>query len=217
MSTIPQIEAADLMLATLRATPFSSEGWIFELKYDGFRALVRKDGLRVDLISRQGNLMNRSFPDVVAAVGKVPGNFIWDAELTVDEPNGESSFERLQTRARTTVPMRVRAAAAEHPARLYVFDILAKGKRDVRKLPLQKRKEILRDSFENSGALVYVIGVPTVGGWVFEQAQKNRFEGMLAKRLDSTYERGRSNAWLKIKDQNYHRAEALGFGRSRPA
>jgi bifunctional non-homologous end joining protein LigD len=174
-----------------------------------------KDGAQAELISREGNLMNRSFPDIVAAVEQVPGNFVWDAELTVDEPNGESSFERLQTRARTTVPMRVRAAALEHPARLYVFDMLANGKRDLRKLPLSARKEILRDSFENTGTLIYVIGVPTVGSWVFEQAQKNRFEGMVAKRLDSTYQRGRSQDWLKIKDQNYHRAAALGFGSSR--
>lgn len=214
MSPIPQIEAADLMLATLRTTPFSAPGWLFELKYDGFRALVRKDGAQVELISRQGNLMNRSFPDVISAVADVPGNFIWDAELTVDEANGESSFQRLQLRARTTVPMRVRAAVREHPARLYVFDMLAKGKRDLRKLPLSVRKEFLRDSFEGSSTLVNVIGVPSVGAWVFEQVVANRFEGMVAKRLDARYERGRSNAWLKVKDKDYHRQEALGFGRS---
>lgn len=71
--------------------------------------------------------MNQSFPDVVSAVGTVPGNFIWDAELTVDEPTGQSSFERLQKRARTSVATRIRAAIREHPARLYVFDTLAAG------------------------------------------------------------------------------------------
>jgi ATP-dependent DNA ligase len=64
-------------------------------KYDGFRCLVRKVGSRVELISRNGKPLNRSFPDAVAAVERLPGSFVWDAELTVDEPTGQSSFERL--------------------------------------------------------------------------------------------------------------------------
>jgi ATP dependent DNA ligase domain len=93
-------------------------------KYDGFRCLVRKVGARVDLISRQGNLMNRSFPGVVAAVERVRGDFVWDAELTVDEPTEQSSFERLQIRARTSDSRRVGVAMAKHPPHLYVFDML---------------------------------------------------------------------------------------------
>ncbi|CAB3758688.1 DNA ligase [Paraburkholderia humisilvae] len=207
------IEAGDLMLATLTRAPFSREGWIFELKYDGYRCLARKAGERVDLISRNGSVMNRSFPDIVDAVASVPGDFVWDAELTVDEPTGQSSFERLQLRARTSVEMRVRAALRQHPARLYVFDALAAGNHDLRSRPLVDRKELLRDSFENTSVLVYVTGIATAGDWVFEQAQALDFEGMVAKRLDSTYQRGRSNDWLKVKFAGYSRPAALGWGR----
>lgn len=70
---VKPIESTDLMLATLRRAPFWLEGWIFEWKYDGFRCLVRKQGGQVDLISRSGNSLNRSFPDIAAAVAQVPG------------------------------------------------------------------------------------------------------------------------------------------------
>lgn len=212
---IPQIEARDLMHATLRATPFSAEGWLFELKYDGFRCLTRKIGSRVELISRQGNVMNPSFPDIVAAINCVPGDFVWDAELTVDDPNGRPSFERLQSRARTSVPMRVRAAMRDNPARLYVFDMLASGERDIRSLRLAERKEALRGSFDDTGTLVFVSGIVSAGVWVFKQAQAHDLEGIVAKRLDSTYQRGRSHDWLKIKYSGYGRPAALGFGHSR--
>lgn len=181
-------------------------------KYDGHRCLVRKVGERVDLISRQGSLVNRSLPDIMAAVASTPGDFIWDAELTVDEPTGQSSFERLQKRARTSVATRVRAAMREHPARLYVFDMLASGETDNRALPLVERKQILRDSFENTTQLVYVVGIASAGAWVFEQVKLHDFEGMAAKRLESTYQRGRSRDWIKIKYQDYSRPAALGFG-----
>jgi bifunctional non-homologous end joining protein LigD len=207
------MDASDLMHATLRATPFSADGWLFELKYDGFRCLTRKEGSRVELISRQGNLMNPSFPDVVAAVESVPGDFVLDAELTVDDFKGRPSFERLQSRARTSVPMRVRAAARENPARLYVFDMMASDGRDLRRLPLAERKGLLRDSFDDTGTLVYVSGVVSAGVWVFKQVQARDLEGMVAKRLDSTYQKGRSRDWLKIKFARYGRPAALGFGR----
>jgi len=214
VSIIHHIEAADLMLATLWPRPFSRVGWLFELKYDGFRCLVRKHGPLVSLISRQGNILNGPFPDIIEAVAAVPGDFAWDAELTVDESTGRSSFERLQTRARTSVPGRVRAAIRAHPARLYVFDVLAVDERDIRRLSLIERKQILRVSFDDTATLVYVSGVVEAGEWVFEQVQAHDFEGMVGKRLDAPYQRGRTKDWLKVKYANYSRPAALGWGRS---
>ncbi|WP_350029568.1 hypothetical protein [Caballeronia sp. NCTM5] len=142
----------------------------------------------------------------------MPGGFVWNAELTVDETTGQSSFERLQLRARTKVAMRVRAAIREHPARLYVFDVLAAGGRHPTVLPLTQRKEALRDTFDNTTVLVYVTGIVAAGAWVFEHVEACDFEGMIAKRLDSTYQRGRSNDWRKIKYSGYSRPAALGWG-----
>ncbi|WP_260853842.1 DNA ligase [Paraburkholderia sp. BCC1886] len=209
-------EAADLMLAIREHRVFSRDGWLFELKYDGFRCLIRKKRERVELISRQGNSLNQSFPDMVEQVARVKGDFVWDAELTVDEATGQSSFDRLQKRARASLPRSVKVAMQNHPARLYVFDIMTAGKRDVRALPLVERKEILRDSFENTSGLVFVTGIVAAGEWVFEQVKAHDFEGMIAKRMDAPYQRGRSRDWIKLKYEHYSRPEALGFGRKLP-
>jgi bifunctional non-homologous end joining protein LigD len=215
MPPAPVIEAQDLMLATLRKRAFSDEEYLYELKYDGFRCLVRKTGERVELISRAGNVLNASFPEIVQAVAAVPRDFALDAELTVDEANGRSSFERLQKRAVTKVPMRVRAAIAEHPARLYLFDALTLDGADLREFPLIERKQYLRDAFADTKTLIFATGVVGAGEWVFEQAQRLDLEGMVAKRLSSPYRRGRSLDWLKIKNADYGRPAALGSGRTK--
>lgn len=207
------MDASDLMLATLFKRPFSDSEWLFEIKYDGFRCLVVKEGDRVDLLSRNGNSFNGSFPDVVEAVAEVPGDFVWDAELTVDDATGRPSFERLQRRAVTRAAKSVKAAARLDPARLYVFDALSVDGEDLRALPLSERKEHLRESFSNTQTLIYASGLEGAGEWVFERAKILDLEGMVAKRLDSTYQKGRSRDWLKIKYSGYGRPAALGWGK----
>jgi bifunctional non-homologous end joining protein LigD len=207
------IDASDLMLATLHPRPFSDPDWLFELKYDGFRCLVVKEDEQVKLWSRNGNLFNGSFPEVVRAVESVPGDFVWDAELTVDDDTGRSDFDRLRQRAVTKTPKNVRAAAKTDPARLYVFDALVIGGIDLRNLPLTERKLYLRDSFDNTGTLIYASGIEDEGKLVFEHVQELGLEGMIAKRMDSPYQRGRSRDWLKVKYGEYGRPAALGWGR----
>ncbi|TCG05328.1 DNA ligase [Paraburkholderia steynii] len=202
------------MHATLQRLPFSNREWLFERKFDGFRCLVRKCGDQVDLISREGKPFNASFPEIVKAVADVPGDFIWDAELAVGSGRGEIEFASLQQRARTISPRNVPPAARKCPARLYVFDILASGKNDLRDRPLFERKERLRDSFDDTPRLVYATHVDGVGELVFEQVQLQDFEGMVAKRTWSVYMRGRSLNWIKVKNAAYSRTAALGFGRA---
>jgi bifunctional non-homologous end joining protein LigD len=207
------IEASDLMLATLHGRPFSDPDWLFELKYDGFRCLVVKENEHVKLWSRNGNLFNGSFPEVVRAVESVPGDFVWDAELTVDDDTGRSSFERLRQRAVTKTPKNVRAAAKSDPARLYVFDALSVDGADIREMPLTDLQLHLRGSFDNTSTLIYASGVEEEGNLVFGEVEGLGLEGMLAKRMDSTYQRGRSRDWLKVKYSGYGRPAALGWGR----
>ncbi|MDP9644583.1 ATP-dependent DNA ligase [Paraburkholderia caledonica] len=207
------IEASDLMLATRHPRSFSDPDWLFELKYDGFRCLAIKAGERVELWSRNGNPFNGSFPDIVMAISKVPGDFVWDAELTVDDDTGRPDFERLRQRAVTKTPKNVRAAAKSDPARLYVFDALSIDGADIRSLPLTERKLHLRKSFDNSNTLIYASGIEDEGRLVFEHVKELGLEGMIAKRLDSPYTKGRSRDWLKIKYSGYGRPAALGWGR----
>ncbi|WP_157646508.1 ATP-dependent DNA ligase [Paraburkholderia atlantica] len=107
----------------------------------------------------------------------MPGNFAWDAELTVYDQAGRPDFERLQQRARTRVAMRVRTAARENPARLYVFDLLATEARDMRALPLRARKEHLRESFDDTAVLVCASAIVGAGEFVWEQVLLHGFEG----------------------------------------
>jgi bifunctional non-homologous end joining protein LigD len=210
-----QIEAADLMLATLGRRAFSDENWLFQLKYDGYRCLVRKTGEHAELLSREGNSLNLSFPDVVQAVAALPGDFVLDAELTVDDASGRSSFERLRRRAVTKKPANVGAAAREHPARLYLFDALSLNGRDLRALPLIERQGHLRGALDDPSTLIVASGIVGAGHFVFEQAASLDLEGMVAKRLASPYQRGRSRDWIKVKYANYSRTAALGFGRTK--
>jgi len=201
------------MLATLHPRPFSDPDWLFELKYDGFRCLVVKENEHVKLWSRNGNLFNGSFPEVVRALESVPGDFVWDAELTVDDDTGRSSFGLLRQRAVTKTPKNVRAAAKSDPARLYIFDALSVADADLREMPLMERKLHLRGSFDNTGTLIYASGVEEEGNLVFGEVEGLGLEGMIAKRMDSTYQRGRSRDWLKVKYSGYGRPAALGWGR----
>jgi bifunctional non-homologous end joining protein LigD len=107
----------------------------------------------------------------------------------------------------------VRAAAKADPARLYIFDALSIDGEDLRGLWLLERKERLRDSFDDTRTLIYASGIRGAGEFVFGQAKSLDLEGMVAKRLDSTYQRGRSRDWLKIKYSGYGRPAALGWGR----
>ncbi|MDR5806546.1 DNA ligase [Caballeronia sp. LZ001] len=202
------LDGADLMHGTLAPGPFSREGWIFEVKYDGYRALVRKIGGSVDLISRNGKSLNEHFPEVVAAVKAIPGSFSWDAELTVNDGTGRTSLERLQRRTRNRHPMSLHAAATEDSARLYVFDMLAWGHHDMRRMRLFDRKAMLRESFADTMVIVYVDGIEEQGELAFERAARLDLEGVMAKRLKAPYSAGYTRDWLKVKNPNYGRATA---------
>ncbi|MEX4004192.1 DNA ligase [Paraburkholderia sp. EG285A] len=206
------INASDLMHATLRRRPFSNDDWLYAWKLDGFRCLVEKRGDDVALTSRQGKPFSHSFPEIVEAVAAVPGDFVWDSELAIGDGRGATAFGHLMERLSTTSPRNVPAAARRHPARIFVFDMLISGKRDLRQLGLIERKAHLRDAFDNTERLVYLTDVECIGELVFEQVKTHDFEGMVAKRKASTYTRGRSLNWIKIKNPDYSRPAALGFG-----
>ncbi|MFP3637576.1 DNA ligase [Paraburkholderia sp. SIMBA_054] len=207
-------DPTDLMHPTLRRRPFSDADWLFEWKLDGFRCLVEKLGDQVSLTSRQGKPFNRSFPEIVEAVAAVPGDFVWDSELAIGDARGTTPFSQLLTRSVTTSARNIPSAARRHPSRIFVFDAIRSGKRDLRGLPLTERKAHLRDAFDDTPMLVYVTDVEGVGELVFDQVKIYDFEGMVAKRKASKYTRGRSLNWIKIKNADYSRRAALGFGRA---
>lgn len=195
----------DLMLAKVYQEPFSAEGWLFDLKYDGYRGLALKEGGRVRLLSRLGNELGSAFPDVLEALAAIPGDFALDGELTVCGREGKPSFARLARRARFSAPLRIRFASASDPATYFAFDIIADGNQDLRSEPLMARRQCLSQRIPSSAALRAASFVEEKGEWLFEEVSKLGLEGIIAKRMDSPYVRGTSDAWRKIKVPGYVR------------
>ncbi len=188
------------MLAESRKRPFDREGWVFELKYDGYRIIAAvREGTAV-LLTRNGNDITASFPDVVAALEALPfGDFVADGEVVVHDERGLPSFQRLQKRARLSRPLDISHAATSLPATLYLFDLLAFEDQDLRPLPLLHRKDVLRRIVPPAGPLRYSDHVPDRGADLFERVAAMGLEGVVAKRADSPYRAGHSSDWLKVR------------------
>ncbi|MDJ0655622.1 MAG: DNA ligase D [Xanthomonadales bacterium] len=180
--------------------PFTQAGWVFEIKYDGYRVMaIRRDGT-VQLLSRSGRDIAANFPEIAEAVAALPyDDFILDGELVVEGPDGLPSFSRLQQRAQISRPVGVQRAAIALPARCYAFDVLCLEGYDLMPRPLLKRKQWLRHVLPGQGPIRYVDHIEKQGSAAFEQATAMGLEGLVAKRAGSSYQPGqRSDDWLKI-------------------
>jgi bifunctional non-homologous end joining protein LigD len=185
------------MLATAVDEPFDDRKWLFELKWDGYRALAKidRDGA-VTLTSRNGNDLTAKFPDLAnlaEAFSERP--LILDGEIVVLDGEGRSSFQRLQER----LDRFGRSQPEKAPVTFVVFDVLYANGRDVRKEPLEKRKAMLEALLTGKGPVMFSKHVVGDGKKLFELAQARNLEGIMAKRLDSLYAGRRSRDWLKIK------------------
>ena len=175
------------MLATLVPEPFNSKEWVFEVKWDGFRALAYKKK-KVELLSRNEKSFNARFPEIVKALEMLPGSFVVDGELVVLNQKGHPDFQKLQNGKNST------------PC-YCLFDILSYDNKDLTHLPLLERKEILRRllSAEPCKWLRFSETVEEKGIPFFKKIKKLGLEGIVAKRKDSLYVSSRSKDWLKIK------------------
>src|SRR6267142_6961564 len=206
-----RVEDTELMLAEARAEPFSKDGWLFEVKLDGYRMRAAcQDGDAI-LYSRKGLDFAESFPEIARAVCALPfEGVILDGELVVLDESGRPSFNKLQVRAKLGA-REAKRAAIESPATLYVFDLLAFAGYDLRKLPLIKRKEILRKILPRTGPLRYSEHFERNGEALYEQVVKLGLEGIMAKKADSPYRSGRSGDWLKIRADRIDDFVVVGF------
>jgi bifunctional non-homologous end joining protein LigD len=189
------------MLASTVDDAFSREGWIFELKYDGWRVIAERgaDG-SARLFSRNRRDLTNLFPEVALAVRHLPlAEFVIDGEVTALDPAGRSSFGRLQQRLQAD-PGAVARARVEQPVVMFAFDLLAAAGHDLRRLALVQRKELLARLVPRLGFVRFADHVEGDGQALFEAAGEHGMEGVIAKRADSPYQSGaRSKSWLKIK------------------
>jgi len=172
--------------------PPSGPGWLHEIKHDGFRILARRESADVRLITRAGNDFSGRFPFIAVAVSKLPvRSCLIDGEAIVCDENGLADFELIRGHGT--------AANAVHCA----FDLLELDGRDLRRRPIEERKGLLTQLLRGSNAsIVLNKHYEDDGAIVFREACRLGCEGIVSKRLGSTYRRGRSPLWLKVKNPN---------------
>ena len=183
-----------------RGEPFTKPGWLFEIKYDGYRLIAAKSAGTTRLYSRAGHDLSDTFPEIVTAIGALPfGHIVLDGEVVVHDSAGLPSFARLQKRGRLTRRHDIARAALALPATYYAFDLPGFGDYDLRGLPLHARKHVLERTLATVGPVRYSAHVEGEGEAMYEHMRKLGLEGVLAKRADSKYVPGRSSDWLKLR------------------
>ncbi|MRG94174.1 DNA ligase D [Polyangium spumosum] len=176
--------------------------YVFELKLDGVRCIARKNGSDVLLQSRTLRDVSRVYPEVARAVHKLPAaRLVLDGELIALDQAGQPSFQRLAQRIHLARGADIRRAEVRLPVLYVVFDLLAIGDRDLRRLPLHARKELLHHLVRAPGeirSLDMIEGDPTM---LLDFCRERRMEGLVAKRRDAPYRPGpaRSYDWIKLK------------------
>lgn len=184
------------MKAKLTDRRFSDPNWIFERKLDGVRAIAIKHGGEVRLISRTGRRLI-AYPELVEALeDDAADEFVADGEIVAFE-GSRTSFARLQGRMQIQDPELARATGI--PVFLYLFDLVHFGGHDLSQLPLRRRKSYLRRALSFGGPIRYAEHRNERGEELFHEACAKGWEGLIAKRADSTYQHRRSKDWLKIK------------------
>jgi bifunctional non-homologous end joining protein LigD len=180
------------MQARLVASPPADDGWIYEIKFDGFRALAIIHGKQVRLISRTEKDMTAKFPEITEALQKLDlPTCILDGEIVALDDKGRSSFQMLQAYE----------LGQEQPLLcFYAFDLLTLKGRDQKNLPLLERKARLEKLLPPSDVIRYSASLRGDAEVLLKHVHKLRLEGLIGKRTDSAYEPGRrSGQWIKLK------------------
>jgi len=201
-----------VMLAEQADEAFTRDGWLFELKLDGYRLLACKRGGEALLLTRNGNDYTEVFPEIARAVHALPlDSCIIDGEVVVLDGSGIPRFSLLQQRGRISSPLDIKRAAVELPAAFFVFDLLSFEDFDVRSLPLTRRKELLAQLIPKLGAVRYLDHIVREGDAFLKQVTTLGLEGIIAKKADAPYRGGRTDKWLKIKAEKTGDFVVVGF------
>ena len=188
------------MLASVVEKPFDDPEWVFEIKWDGYRAIAFIDSGKVRLVSRNQNDLTpryselRELPKFINAK-----TAILDGEVVVLDEQGRSSFSLMQQRTGIRKHGRQAAPRPDLPVLYYAFDLLHLDGYDVRRVALEERKRVLKGLLTAGEIVRYSDDFPGQGVALFEAAKQQGLEGILAKRKGSSYEERRSREWLKIK------------------
>ena len=194
------------MLASLVEEAFDSEDWIFEIKWDGYRALAGIKNGKVELQSRNNLSFNKKYYPVAEALQAWSINAIVDGEIIAIDDEGSTDFQHLQAWQKT----------GKGQLLYYVFDLLWLDGLSFTHLPLIERKEILKNIVPEEGIIKYSDHIQASGRDFFDLAVTKGLEGIMAKKADSLYYPGvRTQQWLKIKTHRRQEVVIGGFTKGR--
>lgn len=190
------------MLASPDVKPFDDPDWVFEIKWDGYRAVAETGGKDLRLYSRNGLSFLEAYPDVVDELRTIRKRMVLDGEIVAINDRQRPDFQLLQH-------------ASQEPSThlvYYVFDLLELDGKDLSHLPLLERKKKLRAALEDGTHVRYCDHVEEAGKAFFNVAVKQDLEGIIGKRADSLYAKGvRGKNWVKIKNHRSQEAVIGGY------
>lgn len=188
---LPALWVAPMMAKLVTGVPAGT--WEYEIKFDGFRGLASKRGEEVTLLSRNRHDMTPRFAEVAAAVGSLKADqVLLDGELVALDPEGRSSFQLMQAFDQGT---------ERPPIYYYAFDLLELDGQNLLDWPLEKRKDRLKKLLpKKDGVLRFSPLLGRNAPALLEMTRLHRLEGLIGKRVASSYEAGRrSGTWIKLK------------------
>lgn len=190
------------MLATLVSKPFDEPGWLYEVKWDGYRAVAYCNKSKVNLLSRNDKSFNEKFYPVYDALKAWGINAVVDGEICVLNKQGVSHFGSLQNWR----------SEADGDLVYYVFDLLWLDGRNLMELPLSERRALLFSKMPSIDIIRYSETFEASAAKFLAAAKKMGMEGIIAKKADSVYEPGeRSRTWIKLKTNKRHEVVIGGF------
>ncbi|QHS61906.1 DNA ligase D [Chitinophaga agri] len=192
------------MMATLVDAPFNRDGWLFETKWDGYRAIADVSKGKVELYSRNHLSFNKDYAPVVTALEKLKHNAVLDGEIVILKKDGTSDFQALQNYKNDASGNLV----------YVVFDMLELDGQDLTAMPLIQRKELLKEVIKQlkSKTVVYSDHVLDTSDKLYNEAKQKGWEGIIAKEAESLYAEGkRTLSWLKIKIIGEQEAIICGY------
>jgi bifunctional non-homologous end joining protein LigD len=194
------------MLATLTDDPFDDKDWVFEIKWDGYRAVAHAIKGKVKLESRNNISFAEKFHPVAEALEQFPIDVVLDGEIVAVNDDGRGDFQLLQQWQKTGAGELI----------YYVFDLLWIDGYDIRALTLAERKEILRAIVPETGIIRYSDHITGKGNEFYNLAVKQGLEGIMAKHAESPYTTAiRTKQWLKIKTHQRQEVVIGGFTQTR--
>jgi len=196
------------MLAKETNKAFDDKEWIFEIKWDGYRAIAELSDDTVFLYSRNGNSFNAAYPIIINELRKLNLNAIIDGEIVVLNSKGMPDFQLLQDYK----------IDSSHLIQYNVFDLLFLNGKNICNKPLTERKKLLQKIIPRGEIVKYADHIETKGKDLFKEINKLEMEGIMAKKATSLYYPGRrTNEWLKIKEHKTQDALIAGFTQGRGA